>query len=225
MQAAEELFSERGIGDTGVVDIALRAGVGIGTFYGRFEDKESFLRAFFDRFYDRGGRPLAAEGLLGPITDRSAVAVFTALIQTRARHYRERHALLSAVLTYTRANPNPHFRARAADFAAEAFRVLGTVLGDQIGAIAHPEPERAIRFAVWLVETSLKDQLLFGQRRSPSLTFSDAEMVQELTRAVLGYLGLATAEEDAAVGRASRPRLAGRQRTSSKRSSTPSRSL
>lgn len=40
-KAAEELFSEKGYYDTGIIDIATRAGIAQGTFYIYFNDKKS----------------------------------------------------------------------------------------------------------------------------------------------------------------------------------------
>ncbi len=43
-KAAEELFSEKGYYDTGIIDIASRAGVAQGTFYIYFSDKKNIFR-------------------------------------------------------------------------------------------------------------------------------------------------------------------------------------
>ena len=46
VDAAKSLFAERGV-DVSVEDIAAAAGVGIGTFYRRFPDRESLIEAVF----------------------------------------------------------------------------------------------------------------------------------------------------------------------------------
>jgi AcrR family transcriptional regulator len=46
IEAAKALFAERGV-DVSVEDIAAAAGVGIGTFYRRFPDRESLVEAVF----------------------------------------------------------------------------------------------------------------------------------------------------------------------------------
>jgi len=46
VEAAKTLYAERGV-DVSVEDIAAAAGVGIGTFYRRFPDRESLLEAVF----------------------------------------------------------------------------------------------------------------------------------------------------------------------------------
>ena len=47
VDAARTLFAERGV-DVAVEDIAAAAGVGIGTFYRRFPDRESLVEAVFE---------------------------------------------------------------------------------------------------------------------------------------------------------------------------------
>ncbi|MBE2316792.1 TetR/AcrR family transcriptional regulator [Solirubrobacter sp. CPCC 204708] len=52
LEAARTLFAERGV-DVSVDDIAAAAGVGIGTFYRRFPDRESLVEAVFATKLDR----------------------------------------------------------------------------------------------------------------------------------------------------------------------------
>src|SRR5689334_9580535 len=51
LQAAREVFAERGLGVT-LDDIADRAGVGVGTVYRRFADKEALIDALFEERID-----------------------------------------------------------------------------------------------------------------------------------------------------------------------------
>lgn len=52
VEAAKTLFAERGV-DVSVEDIAAAAGVGIGTFYRRFPDRDSLVEAVFTTKLDR----------------------------------------------------------------------------------------------------------------------------------------------------------------------------
>jgi len=52
VDAAKTLFAERGV-DVSVEDIAAAAGVGIGTFYRRFPDRESLVEAVFETRLER----------------------------------------------------------------------------------------------------------------------------------------------------------------------------
>ena len=52
VSAAKTLFAQRGV-DIAVEDIAAEAGVGIGTFYRRFPDRESLVEAVFESKLER----------------------------------------------------------------------------------------------------------------------------------------------------------------------------
>ena len=52
ISAAKTLFAERGV-DVAVEDIAAAAGVGIGTFYRRFPDRDSLVEAVFETKFER----------------------------------------------------------------------------------------------------------------------------------------------------------------------------
>jgi AcrR family transcriptional regulator len=62
LQAAGELFAERGLGVT-LDDVARRAGVGVGTVYRRFVDKEELIDALFEQRIEVVGA-LAEESLV-----------------------------------------------------------------------------------------------------------------------------------------------------------------
>lgn len=189
MRAAEALFAERGIADVGVAEIAARAGVGVGTFYGRFESRDAFVAAFHERFFS-DPEPLLPERALPPARERTAASIVRALVRRRVRHYATRGPLLRAVLTHSRARPDAGFRDQAGRFAARASARLDELFAPHLEEIAHPEPTEAIRFAMWLVETALKDQLLLRDRHSAGLAFTDERLERELTRTALGYLGV-----------------------------------
>jgi AcrR family transcriptional regulator len=64
LQAARELFTERGLGVT-LNDIAHHAGCGVGTVYRRFPDKEQLIDALFEERVEEMVA-LAEEGLANP---------------------------------------------------------------------------------------------------------------------------------------------------------------
>lgn len=61
LAAALELFAERGFHGTAVPEIAERAGVGAGTIYRYFENKESIVNALFQRWKTALGAALVDE--------------------------------------------------------------------------------------------------------------------------------------------------------------------
>jgi AcrR family transcriptional regulator len=85
VDAAKTLFAERGV-DVSVEDIAAAAGVGIGTFYRRFPDRESLVEAVFATKLERVTQ-LAREAL----DSEDAWQAFRTFLMTVARmHARDR---------------------------------------------------------------------------------------------------------------------------------------
>ncbi|MGH3859689.1 TetR/AcrR family transcriptional regulator [Actinokineospora sp.] len=76
VRAAREVFAEHGL-DVTLDDVARRAGVGVGTVYRRFPNKEALVTAVFDHVVEElavvidaaASTPDAWEGLCGMITD------------------------------------------------------------------------------------------------------------------------------------------------------------
>src|SRR3954447_8312242 len=64
LEAARELFAERGLGVT-LNDVAHHAGVGVGTVYRRFPDKELLIDTLFQEHLDEWAR-IYEEGLADP---------------------------------------------------------------------------------------------------------------------------------------------------------------
>lgn len=79
LTAAREVFAERGI-DASVDEVARRAGVGVGTLYRRFPDKEALLSA---ALLDAGEEILAAMQAAADVDDPAAAlrATMSALVE------------------------------------------------------------------------------------------------------------------------------------------------
>jgi AcrR family transcriptional regulator len=81
--AARELFAERGLGVT-LNDIAHHAGVGVGTVYRRFPDKDVLIDTLFQERLDEWGR-LFEEGLADPDPWHAIVSVHERALELWAR--------------------------------------------------------------------------------------------------------------------------------------------
>jgi AcrR family transcriptional regulator len=189
--AAEGLFAKNGIAETTIQDIVTAAEASIGSFYARFEDKQAFLAAFYARYYDTGSARQAVNFSADEWEGHSAAELIVRWIELRIRYFRERRDLVRAVLMHTRAHHEPEFRRHAARFAAETLARMESLMLARRSEIGHPHPQRAILYALMMVEAMLKDVILFSDRRSPALATTDDELREELTRACLAYLEIA----------------------------------
>jgi AcrR family transcriptional regulator len=84
LEAARELFAERGLGVT-LNDIAHHAGVGVGTVYRRFPDKEPLIETLFQEQLDEWQR-LFEEGLADPDPWQAIVTVHERALELWARN-------------------------------------------------------------------------------------------------------------------------------------------
>lgn len=189
LRAAEREFRRAGIQGATVAAICAAAGVGVGTFYGRFDDKEALVAAFFVAHYGRAVARLEREFPIAGWTGRSVTELVDAWIGRRVTRFRRDRPLTRAVLGYARANPSPAFRAAAAEYSAAVVDRFAALLACARGGARHPAPRRAAVIAVSTVESLLKELALYGDVRSPALAIGDDELVPELTRLVSGYLG------------------------------------
>ena len=193
LDAFREVIAGSGVADATVAEICREAGVGVGTFYGRFRDKEALLAAFFAGYYRQPTAQLDAAFPLDVWRGRPVAEIVAAWIEHRVESFRERGPLIRAVLTYTRSRPDPAFRTAAAEFSSLIIDRFTALLEGAAGGIGHPEPRRAAVFLVSTVEALLEELTLYGTIRSPSLAIAEDELVPELTRLARGYLELPTA--------------------------------
>lgn len=164
VQAARELFAERGLSVT-LNDIAHHAGVGVGTVYRRFPDKESLIDTLFQDRLDEWAR-LFEEGLADPDPWQAIVTVHERALELWARDRGLKELLLGAPqaserATRQRAQLHPLAaklieRAQAAgvvrpDAATQDFGVVLLMLGAVMDAAEDVNPElwrRYLRIAL-----------------------------------------------------------------------------
>src|SRR3954470_11695298 len=101
LEAARELFAERGLGVT-LNDIAHHAGVGVGTVYRRFPDKELLIDTLFQEQLDEWAR-IYEEGLHDPDPWHAVVSTHERALELWANNRGLKEILLGS----------PHASARA----------------------------------------------------------------------------------------------------------------
>lgn len=192
MQAAERVFVRDGFAAASVAAIAAEAGVSVGAFYGRFADKAAFLEAFFDRSFQRGRAAIDA-GVFEAASDGTAAGRVRAYVAQRVGHYRDRRPVLQAVQAWLAAGGGGEsYGRRRGELADHAVETMLALVGRDLaeaGADA-AEARRRVAFAVWLVAVGANDAALRGDARNGSLRFAERPLIDSLTAAALGVLGL-----------------------------------
>lgn len=189
LDAAQELIEERGCADVSIPELVARAGSSVGGFYSRFKDKGELLCALEERFLGQKRRLLDALTADERVANLPLREVVRPAIKQLVHIYRTRHRLAAAFVAAT-AN-DPAHRERIKRFREEVVARFRTLLLARRDEIHHPNPERAVDFIIKMVLTSARQEAVFGKTRAGNKTLTEAQMVDELERMCLTYLGAA----------------------------------
>jgi AcrR family transcriptional regulator len=190
LDAAEALIEEKGLGDVSVPAIVARAGSSVGGFYARFRDKNELLRALEERFFLELVARLEAISDPERWGDAPVAEIVAVCAEELVSVAQARRALLEAFLI--RAVRDPEFRREGLRFRQRVSKRMTALLLTRRAEIAHPDPELAIDLGVQLAFGLLQQKLIFGELRAAGREVGDPEIVRELTRSFLGYLGVAS---------------------------------
>jgi AcrR family transcriptional regulator len=184
--ATETLLAEAPFESISVADIVRRARTSVGAFYARFPKKEDLLPALYSRRYGAAHRrrsleyldQLAVRSL--PLEDLAAEVV-----RNMVAYYDFNALLLREV---DRQTP----RDSASRVAAE--RDHQTAFHDGWAAaflaspekIARPEPEKAVRFALFLVSAACREAILYPERSPDAI--GDEDLETALSRSLVSCL-------------------------------------
>lgn len=189
LDAAEALIKDKGLAKVSIAAIARKAGSSVGGFYARFKDKDELLRTLHEREQRRFQRSIAeildpelwAEQSLATMIER-ALAVFFARLEGRQK--------LAAAFLESAARKPEQWR-HAVEFRRSVVESFGKLLAIRKSEIRHPEPARAIRFAIHQVLATVDQRALFAHVSGPdSAELSDTQLRDELTLSLCRYLGV-----------------------------------
>jgi AcrR family transcriptional regulator len=196
LDAAESVLRDGGLDAATVPAIAERAGLSVGAVYRRFADKDALLRAVHQRTVQRYREMNQTRLDPGTFAGASLKTFVEGMIRGMLHAYRQDRKLMQAMLQYSETHRDPQFKARAAEVNTAALAQLVRVITARSGEMTHPHPEAAARFALVTVGLVLRGILLADQA-PPGLALDDETSLEsELTRLVLGYLGVETAGVD-----------------------------
>jgi AcrR family transcriptional regulator len=187
LDAAEQMLDFVGLEGATVPAIAAAAGVSVGNLYKRFPDKDSLLRAVYDRFFTD---ILAANQFaLDPQkwTGTPTIELLTTVVAEMVDSYRSRRSLIRALLLYAQTHPDSEFRERAEKLRLESLELFATLLRERRSDIGHPHPEKAIRFVVVLIGHALQSSVV-AEAGTRDLLSSGSETTGELAKIAVGYL-------------------------------------
>lgn len=183
MTAARALLRGRGLDAVTMSDIAARAGVSVGGLYARFPSKEALAVYLADKgVFEELERQAA--GIFDE-SDAGAGDVVRRYMATAAALYRRNRPLLRAVYVATRTGTDESLRARVRDFN----RRLHERLRDVVLQRCRGAKPAAVNLGILSMMSTLREVVLFGQPVSDLARLSEAELIDELARQFLAYIG------------------------------------
>jgi len=188
LDAAERLIEEKGPADASIPEIVRRAGSSVGGFYARFRDKDELLRALEERFFQQLYQRL--EELIRPGRWEGAriAEIVRPCVVELVTTMREREALLRCFLV--RAARDPEIFEDGLRFRRRVSEAVGVLLLERRDEIRHPDPELAVDLGIQIAFGLVQQAAILGEIRVGRRSLSDPEIVDELVRNFLSYLGV-----------------------------------
>lgn len=187
LDAAQGLIEERGLKAVSIPEVVRRAKSSVGGFYGRFRDKDELLRALEERFFRELERRIEETTQPEQWAEASLPTVLESLIGTMVEIYSQHRRLIKAFLV--RAAQDELTFSEGLRLRQRVFVRVGQLVLERRDEVAHPDPQRALQLALHMLFGVMQQKAIFGEvRAGAGPAMKDAELVHELTRAVLAYL-------------------------------------
>jgi AcrR family transcriptional regulator len=186
------LLRDRPFAQITVRDILAKSKSSAGSFYARFPTREALLPVLYERYDARLHRDHAKRRATpsGPTTLEDLAR---AMIGNRIARLRADRWLMQAVALHARTHPEMISLDTRERRQAALTTVHSGILAfrDQM---SHPDPERAVPLALFMVLTTCREMMVFGEMPlASSVAITDDQLIDELTRAFLNYLGVTPA--------------------------------
>ncbi len=188
LDAAEALLEELPWDAITVAALVARGKSSVGAFYARFPDKDSLLQHLHAR---RSNEAIeSAEQALA--RDRwhgvSLAQLVRTLVTSTAREYVEHAGFHREIVR--RNSVDPRFRERSAHVAQHTARLIASLLEDRRGELAAVDDTMRAADMIHRILFSILDQHVQFFDIPPGVrAFSSEEVIDEIVRACLGYLG------------------------------------
>jgi len=185
LDAAEAIFAEGGDSALTVEAVVKRAKTSVGSFYGRFGDRDGLLQAMHERFLLRlGGAAHVAVATAGnEKTLAGAIEVFLSHLFTASQEYRN-----SARFFVLHRSADPNLRAQGIRANAVFAGIFTTLMLSHRAEIAHASPETAIDVAWRMLYAALAQQMMFDDQEVSGVPMTIPALVHEIACCLVAYL-------------------------------------
>ncbi len=188
LRAAERLLATHDFDQLSVPTIARAAKTSVGSFYARFESKDVLMLVLHARFLAE------SEQLIQDRLERSQQPALplrelvARTVHTTAEQYARHRGILRATFVRTRLRPDPGTTRRVRQINQKILKRVHSIWLVSLPNSDH-RVEQAVGFALGLMVAMLRETIVFQGSDLLGAAFPCARVTEEVTLAVLRYLG------------------------------------
>jgi AcrR family transcriptional regulator len=181
LQAGATVLADRGYDGFTIGEVSRRAGVSVGSVYGRFENKDALVYEIHRRMLER---------LTPATTDGDATTDLRGAVERATRRLADstdgERALLRAFML--RGPVDGRIAAQGSQASQAVGRTFKTTVLQHREEIGHPDPDLATDIAYRMVYDVLSRHVMYGATFESDAERTWEELVDELAEAVVAYL-------------------------------------
>jgi AcrR family transcriptional regulator len=189
LRATLETLDERGLDGATIPRIARAAGMAPASVYRRFRDRDALFRAAMTLALETGAAASGDTLRLDAFKDRTLEGVVAGLVAMTLQQYRSHPGLMRALTRFIEQDSDKTFRSNALAIVADNYRRMVDLLLTFRDEITHPQPRRAITFALLTMATIIEVRALEPVSMwDELLPMSDRELKKDVATIVLAHL-------------------------------------
>ena len=183
LDAAERLFAEQGIPQTSVAQIVETAGVSIGAFYQRFENKDALIHTIFYLLEEDLDQ---LEDVLAPVPGRSLEDTLELITSSLIGVYHAKRGVLLALLLVVQENPS--IREYVATLRAKISGILTEALSVYKSEIGKKRFRSATAMSFRLLNSYLDQSIIWAGHEQTEAVMKFKTSDKELVKVMYSYL-------------------------------------
>jgi AcrR family transcriptional regulator len=193
MKAAAEVLGHHGVEGATIPRIAYHAGLTPGAVYRRFRDKDALLETVILGIMQRQDERIRVVFTPAMASQIPLPVLAEQMINNMLISYRASAGLLRGIRQFVQARTNTAFYRKVVDLEFRSYRYLVELFLAHRREIKHPNPKRAVSFALMMLSSSLIELILVDHDLSnwqQVIPKDDQSLKSELLRAFLSFLGV-----------------------------------
>ncbi len=188
LDAMERAMETKPIELIGIADLAALAGKSVGAFYTKFKDKDELLDAVLDRYEEERASEEDSSFLPGKWKGIGLRERVDAVAKISVGEFRKRRGLFLAYEHRANSRPIPPPLEERMKIRP-LYDLVADLLSESRSEIRHADPERAARFAFFMLTSLCSRSILHGtDSHATTLAMSDDELAHRASAAMFAYL-------------------------------------